>query len=121
MNIKKLLKEITTSRTYKYIVTIGLAQATIFLLGIVMYLMAYIDSLSTNQGDATVFALLFIFAITAIITVILTLIAPIILLVDLFKPVINGDSDFLPAWLQIISLVAYLIMIILIFLAKLFM
>ena len=121
MNIKKLLKEITTSRTYKYIVTIGLAHATIFLLGIVMYLMAYIDSLSTNQGDAAVFALLFIFAITAIITVILTLIALIILLVDLFKPVINGDSDFLPAWLQIISLVAYLIMIILIFLAKLFM
>ncbi len=124
MDMKKILNEITSSRTYKYIVTIGLGHANAFLIGLFLIFVGLADGIVTNSisasGGAAEIGALFLFCMFVMpVTVILTLIIPIIILVDLFKPAINGNTDFLPAWLQIISLISYLITIILI--CKIFM
>ncbi len=124
MDIKKLLNDIRTSRTYKYIVTIGLGHANAFLIGLFILCIELVDgiiqnSLNASAGAAEMGAVFLFYLIVMPVTVILTLIIPVILLVDLFKPAITNESDFLPVWLQVISLIAYLITIILI--CKIFM
>ena len=47
--MKKLLNEITTSRTYKYIVSIGLAHASAFLIGLFIVFMALQTGLQKIQ------------------------------------------------------------------------
>lgn len=112
--MKKLLNEITTSRTYKYIVSIGLAHANAFLIGLFIVFCGIADGITKNSinasGGAAATAAVFLFSLIVMpITVILTLIIPIILLVDLFKPIKEKYSDFLPSWLQIISIISYII------------
>ena len=124
MDMKKLLNEIRTSRTYKYIVTIGLGHANAFLIGLFLIFVGLADgiiqnSINASAGAAGMGAVSLFYLIVMPVTVILTLIIPVILLVDLFKPTITNESDFLPVWLQVISLIAYLITIILI--CKIFM
>ena len=124
MDIKKLLNNIRTSRTYKYIVTIGLGHANAFLIGLFLIFAGLADgimknSINASTGAAGTGALFLFFIFVMPVTIILTLIIPIILLVDLFKPVTKSNSEFLPVWLQAISLIAYLITIILV--CKIFM
>ena len=124
MDMKKLLKEITTSRTYKYIVTIGLGHANAFLIGLVLIFFGLADgimknSINASTGAAGTGALFLFFIFVMPVTIILTLIIPAILLVDLFKPVTKDNSKFLPVWLQVISLISYLLTIILV--CKIFM
>ena len=124
MDIKKLLNNIRTSRTYKYIVTIGLGHANAFLIGLFLIFAGLADgimknSINASTGAAGTGALFLFFIFVMPVTIILTLIIPIILLVDLFKPVTKSNSEFLPVWLQAISLIAYLITIIVV--CKIFM
>ena len=124
MDIKKLLNNIRTSRTYKYIVTIGLGHANAFLIGLFLIFAGLADgimknSINASTGAAETGALFLFFIFVMPVTIILTLIIPIILLVDLFKPVTKSNSEFLPVWLQVISLIAYFITIILV--CKIFM
>lgn len=115
--MKKLLKEITTSRTYKYIVSIGLAHANAFLIGLFIVFYGIADGITKNSinasgGTAVMGAAFLFFLIVMPITIILILISPIILLVDLFKPLPeNENSDFLPKWIQIISIISFLVTI----------
>ena len=115
--MKKLLKGITTSRTYKYIVSIGLAHANAFLIGLFIVFYGIADgiiknSINASGGAAVMGAAFLFFLIVMPITVILILISPIILLVDLFKPLPkNENSDFLPKWIQIISIISFLVTI----------
>lgn len=115
--MKKLLNEITTSRTYKYIVSIGLAHANAFLIGLFIVFYGIADgiiknSINTSGGAAVMGAAFLFFLIVIPITIILILISPIILLVDLFKPLPeNENSDFLPKWIQIISIISFLVTI----------
>lgn len=115
--MKKLLNEITTSRTYKYIVSIGLAHANAFLIGLFIVFYGIADgiiknSINTSGGTAVMGAGFLFFLIVMPITIILILISPIILLVDLFKPLPeNENSDFLPKWIQIISIISFLVTI----------
>ena len=115
--MKKLLKEITRSRTYKYIVSIGLAHANAFLIGLFIVFYGIADgiiknSINTSGGAAVMGAGFLFFLIVMPITIILILISPIILLVDLFKPLPeNENSDFLPKWIQIISIISFLVTI----------
>lgn len=51
--MKKLLKEITTSRTYKYIVSIGLAHANAFLIGLFIVFYGIADSITKNSINAS--------------------------------------------------------------------
>ena len=100
--MKKLLNEITTSRTYKYIVSIGLAHVSAFLIGLFIGFYGIADGIIKNSinasGGAAVMGTTFLFFLIVMpITIILILISPIILLVDLFKPLPeNENSDFLP-------------------------
>ena len=115
--MKKLLNEITTSRTYKYIVSIGLAHASAFLIGLFIVFYGIADGITKNSinasGGAAVMGATFLFFLIVMpITIILILISPIILLVDLFKPLPeNENSDFLPKWTQIISIISFLVTI----------
>ena len=115
--MKKLLKGITTSRTYKYIVSIGLAHANAFLIGLFIVFYGIADgiiknSINASGGTAVMGADFLFFLIVMPITIILILISPIILLVDLFKPLPeNENSDFLPKWIQIISIISFLVTI----------
>lgn len=115
--MKKLLKEITRSRTYKYIVSIGLAHANAFLIGLFIVFYGIADGITKNSinasGGAAVMGAGFLFFLIVMpITIILILIIPIILLVDLFKPLPeNENSDFLPKWIQIISIISFLVTI----------
>lgn len=115
--MKKLLKEITTSRTYKYIVSIGLAHANAFLIGLFIVFYGIAEGITKNSinasGGAAVMGAGFLFFLIVMpITIILILISPIILLVDLFKPLPeNENSDFLPKWIQIISIISFLVTI----------
>lgn len=115
--MKKLLNEITTSRTYKYIVSIELAHANAFLIGLFIVFYGIADGIIKNSinasGGAAVMGAVFLFFLIVIpITIILILISPIILLVDLFKPLPeNENSDFLPKWIQIISIISFLVTI----------
>lgn len=115
--MKKLLNEITTSRTYRYIVSIGLAHANAFLIGLFIVFYGIADgiiknSINTSGGAAVMGAGFLFFLIVMPITIILILISPIILLVDLFKPLPeNENSDFLPKWIQIISIISFLVTI----------
>lgn len=115
--MKKLLNEITTSRTYKYIVSIGLAHANAFLIGLFIVFYGIADgiiknSINVSGGAAVMGAVFLFFLIVMPITIILILISPIILLVDLFKPLPeNENSDFLPKWIQIISIISFLVTI----------
>ena len=118
--MKKLLTEITTSRTYKYIVTIGLGHANAFLIGLFLIFVGFADgiiqnSISASTGAAETGALFLFFIFVMPVTIILTLIIPIILLVDLFKPVTKSNSEFLPIWLQVISIFSYIITLSIIF------
>lgn len=122
--MKKLLNNIRTSRTYKYIVTIGLGHANAFLIGLFLIFAGLADgimknSINASTGAAGTGALFLFFIFVMPVTIILTLIIPIILLVDLFKPVTKSNSEFLPVWLQAISVIAYLITIIVV--CKIFM
>ena len=47
--MKKLLKGITTSRTYKYIVSIGLAHANAFLIGLFIVFYGIADGIIKNS------------------------------------------------------------------------
>ena len=115
--MKKLLNEITTSRTYKYIVSIELAHANAFLIGLFIVFYGIADGIIKNSinasGGAAVMGAVFLFFLIVIpITIILILISPIILLVDLFKPLPeNENSDCLPKWIQIISIISFLVTI----------
>lgn len=115
--MKKLLKEITRSRTYKYIVSIGLAHANAFLIGLFIVFYGIAEGITKNSinasGGAAVMGAGFLFFLIVMpITIILILISPIILLVDLFKPLPeNENSDFLPKWIQIISIISFLVTI----------
>lgn len=115
--MKKLLNEITTSRTYKYIVSIGLAHANAFLIGLFIVFYGIAEGITKNSinasgGVAVMGAGFLFFLIVMPITIILILISPIILLVDLFKPLPeNENSDFLPKWIQIISIISFLVTI----------
>ena len=117
MDIKKLLNNIRTSRTYKYIVTIGLGHANAFLIGLFLIFAGLVDGIMKNSinasGGAAVMGAGFLFFLIVMpITIILILISPIILLVDLFKPLPeNENSDFLPKWIQIISIISFLVTI----------
>lgn len=51
--MKKLLKGITTSRTYKYIVSIGLAHANAFLIGLFIVFYGIADGIIKNSINAS--------------------------------------------------------------------
>ena len=51
--MKKLLNEITTSRTYKYIVSIGLAHASAFLIGLFIVFYGIADGITKNPIRST--------------------------------------------------------------------
>ncbi len=53
MDIKKLLNNIRTSRTYKYIVTIGLGHANAFLIGLFLIFAGLADGIMKNSINAS--------------------------------------------------------------------
>lgn len=105
---------VRNSRTYKYLVSIGLLQTGGYLLCLALYIFAIADGLAHNtvsmSGGAALFASLFIIVPIALLTIILTLIAPIIFLVDTLKP-LEKNEHFFPFWFEILSLTIYAITI----------
>lgn len=105
---------IRNSRTYKYLVSIGLLQTGGYLLCLALYIFAIAHGLAHNtvsmSGGAALFASLFIIVSIAILTIILTLIGLFVFLADILDPTQSKEKLF-PFGLEILSLTVYAITI----------
>ena len=77
---------IRNSRTYKYLVSVGLLQISGYLLCLVLYVIYAITNL---EIILMLIAVIIIFL--AVLTIVLTLITPIIFLIDTLKPLKKNE------------------------------